>query len=295
MKALASSLIALLTLPSWVQAQSNWGTSANVFVNLSVSWTDPALAAKDDTGKVLTGEDADTVFENSYSVDTTNSDGDTTKTVQTTEYGSKATVWKWSNKEILLALVGTVDEPGILPQKGRAPFIAGWSIVRVTDSDNAVTYYARHSDGTAVQLDDIGLDLTLNEDSSVLFTAETTRTKDVTSTVYDLTGNGEDRETRSYSHSSTFKGPGTGNALLSVDLPGVLTGSLKTVLITEPGDPDLGTDPTDTYLDVPGATKLDKIVSYDEDAELPTLGLVEGTISAPPATVRDLDAYLVTE
>lgn len=296
MKPTFPTIIALAAFAPGLQAQSNWGTSANVSVNLTVSWSSPSLPKKDEFGVVVRGEDAEFVFENEFTVTTVNTDGETTRSSETYEYGSKLASYRWSTRDILLFLVGDDEDPDfapVLPRKGRAPFIAGWSLIRVTDSEGEVSYYARHTDKTTVALEDLSLGLNAVGDQDTQVSAETGSAKSVVTTIFDLSGEGNDRETASYAYSRSFKGLGVANALLGTSLPGLLTGSERAVLKTERvRDLDTGvTETFSTYVTVPGALKLDRIVAYDGDDELP--GVVEGSVSVAGATIQNLDTFLV--
>jgi hypothetical protein len=93
---------------------------------------------------------------------------------------SKVITFKYGNVELLKELVAGE----ILPKKGVAPFIAGWTLVLVTDASEAKTLYARHTDKTMVPLDGAGFGL-INE--GALAEAFTGNYKDVVTTVTNPT------------------------------------------------------------------------------------------------------------
>lgn len=116
-------LLLASVIPIWVapiQAQSNWGTSAGVAIALTSSWSGPGTVAKDDGGKPIDedSEEGGPAYSNDYTVETVNRDGQTTKSVQTSEYYSKAKSYRWGNADIILALI----DQGVIPEKGRSPF-----------------------------------------------------------------------------------------------------------------------------------------------------------------------------
>jgi hypothetical protein len=239
----------------------------------------------------LTGDEAAPAFSNEFQVDTVNRNGDTTRTVATEEYVSKQTSFRWGNAQIILSLV----EAEVLPLKGRAPYTSGWSIIRVATGEGAVSYYARHTDKTWVALEGIGLDLASVDDSPIEASTVTQRT--VTTTVFDLTGEGMDTVAEAYTFTKTFVGMGIGRALLGVDLTGVLSGSFRNVVKSERVvfDPELGAETFLTNVLVPGALRLTGCVGSSSIAlfdETTVPGFIQGTISTTAATIQNLDTFL---
>jgi hypothetical protein len=283
-------LVALLGGTAFTHAQSNWGTSATVTIALTVTYSNHGTVAKDETGRPLTGESAAPAFSNEFQVATQNRDGDTTRTVATKEYLSRPKSFRWGNAQIISSLVAAEA----IPQKGREPYISGWSIIRVSASDGAVSYYARHTDKTSVALQDIGLDL-VSSDAEGMLEAATVTEKSMTTTVFDLTGEGLDAVTESYSFVKSFVGMGVGNALLAINLSGVLTGGSRNVVQRERiVDPDLGAQTFSTNVRVNGPWRLTGCVGstpislFDETA---VPGIIQGTISTAPAVIQNLDTF----
>ncbi len=276
------------------EAQSTWGTAAGLTVKLTVSFTAPGTVAKDGTGRPLTGDSAGPAYENEYTVDTFRR-GIKTRSVTTKEYLSKQSAFRWGNAQIILAFI----ESGLLPKKGRAPYTAGWSLMRVTSDtptgEQTINYFARHRDGTAVAVDDLGLALRPTSDPEVSAASVTRR--EFTTTVYDLKGEGNDVTTNSFAYSSSFKGLGVGYGSLGVELPGIFTASYTSVLKTEKvADPLQGTVTVSTNILLPGPLILDRIAGFkpvasDADSNVPAL--IEGTVYTAKASVQNLDTYLV--
>ncbi len=276
----ALALITSLALSGSAFSQSNWGSVGSLTVALTLSYQSEALMLKDSAGKVLPATEAGgggPTFTNSFSVDTLDRDGNITKTVATEEYGSKiSSSWRWGNAEIIRALV----ENEILPQIGKAPFIAGWSLVVVYDgAEAAPTVYARHTDKTTILLDSV----ILGGPEDFYVAAITDRT--VTTTLNNvLTGASTETALRTYSN--TFKGTGSASVPFyfgDLRCKGLLTGSYRYVAQSE----GTGVNRVITQVLVPGATKIDKILGGGSSEGL----LIEGSISAAAAVVTNLYTY----
>jgi hypothetical protein len=295
MKTTPTILACLLGGMALAQAQSNWGTAAPVTVTLTVSSTAPGTVAKDSTGRPLTGNAAAPAYSNEFQVNTVRN-GVTTRSVATREYLSKQSSFRWGNAQIILALV----QSETLPRKGRFPHTAGWSLMRITSNaptgEQTISYFARHTDKTAVALDDIGLAVNAAIAQSEI-SASTVTEREVTTTVFDLTGGNNDITTTSLTYTSSLKAIGVGYGALGVELPGLLTASYRNVVKTERVvDPQFGTTTFSTNIMLPGVLRLDRIVAHkplasDGTADVP--GLIEGSISTAAATVQNLDTYLV--
>ncbi len=148
------AITATLAIAAPAFCQTNWGSTGAVTVALTLTYESQALLLKDEAGKVLTAADGGgPTFENTYTVETLGGPVDEMvpiKTVTTNEYGSKLAVWKWGNADIIRMLV----EEGILPEIGKSPFLAGWSIVMTFDGEGIPTgIVARHTSKTTVPID----------------------------------------------------------------------------------------------------------------------------------------------
>ncbi len=126
----ASALTAMLAASSLYA-----GSVASVTLRLTESTTAEALLAKDENGKALPAKVP--VFENDFSVVTSS------QSVTTYEYGSKIVTYKISNKEFLEALR---DEIGLIDD------IAGWSLVFLTEGDQAGVAYISKKGATAIDV-----------------------------------------------------------------------------------------------------------------------------------------------
>jgi hypothetical protein len=273
---LTSTLIAL-TLCSSAFSQTNWGSTGALTVALTFSYEQEALQLKEvnEMGKLITVIDPETkkpipTFDNFYTIATPVDNP--TKTVDTTEYGSKIGTAKWGNADIIRYLV----ESELIPTKGSAPHIAGWSLIVVYDGmEGFPVVYARHTDKTMAEVPDIMLE-GLDEGFDVAAIMD----KTVTTTTFNPT-TGNETMTTVHTYSDTFK------AIRSVSLPfmctGLLTGSYKYVPKTETFDGEKFT----TEVLVPGAMKLDKIVGVLDGIE--GQELIEGSISVAAGAVTDLN------
>lgn len=128
MKTNCMSLVvaALLSIPLAGLAQIP-GSVSNAVFSLTFTYTAPGTVLKDsETGKPLKGEEAGPTYSNEWHI--SNEAKGTEE--NTYEYVSKTLTQKFGNKELLLALI----EAGVLPEYGKEPFIAGWSIVLVNGS-----------------------------------------------------------------------------------------------------------------------------------------------------------------
>jgi len=260
---------------------ADWGSTGAVTVALTLSYTNEALQAKDPAGKVIPvgTEGAGATFENTYTVETLGGPADERvpiKTVSTTEYGSKISVAKWGNADILTELVKDLT----LPKKGKAPFIAGWTLMAVYGVDGIITaYVARHTDKTRI---DIPLDIM---PGTPIASAKSEKTVDTDFS--PLTGE-PPPPTSVHTFSETYKGLGTASVPFldgPLELSGLLTGSTKIVVKTE----GTGIDKIVTEVYVPGAIKLDKILGASALEDV-----VEGSISVAAGAVVDLNTYFAT-
>ena len=283
---LTSTLIAL-TLCSSAFSQAMWGSTGALTVALTISYEEEALLLKEvnDMGKLVTVIDPETnkpipTFENFYTIATP---VDTpTRIVDTMEYGSKIGTAKWGNAEIIRYLV----ENDLLPTKGKAPHIAGWSLIVVYDGvEGFPMAYARHTDKTTVEVPDIifgggeGFDVAAIMDKTV-----------TTTNINPTTGN--ETTTSVHTYSDTFKGIGSASVPSYVGpimCTGLLTGSYKFVPKTETIEGERFT----TEVLVPGATKLDKILGVLDGPEAQEL--VEGSISIAAGVVVDLLMFFPPE
>lgn len=280
MKTQLTSTLVALTLCGSAFSQADWGSTGGLTVALTLSYEAEALVTKevDEMGKLVTVIDDVTkkpipTFENFFSVSTPVDNP--TKIVDTQEYGSKIGTAKWGNAEIIRYLV----DNALLPVKGNAPHLAGWSLIVVYDGIEAMpTVYARHTDKTTEPVPDILLGGGADFDVAAIID------RTVTTTTINLTTETETTtEVRTYS--DTYKGMGSATVpswVGPIECTGLLTGSYKFVRKTETieGDKII----TDVF--VPGATKIDKIVGSLDGVN--GQELVEGSISLGAGVVVDL-------
>ncbi|GEP44757.1 hypothetical protein BGE01nite_40480 [Brevifollis gellanilyticus] len=265
-----------------------WVSTGGITVALTYSYTDEALVAKDETGKVLgPNNGGGPTFENTYTVETLAGPVDErvpVKTVSTTEYGSKITTGKWGNADIIKVLV----QSGFLPQKGKTPFLAGWSLVVVYDATGVPAMYIRHTDKTSIPADDV-LSIVFDE-SGVEARAKSEKTVDTEFS--PLTGE-PPPPTTVHTLSETFKtramatvpfvSETPGDPPIPLDLQGLLSGGGKITVKTFGS----GIDKVFEEVYVPGAVKLDKILGTSDLGDI-----IEGTISVGAAAVVDLNLFM---
>jgi hypothetical protein len=217
-------------------------------------------------------------FENYYTLETLNKDAMPTKIVDTQEYGSKIGTARWGNAEIIRYLV----ENDLLPTKGKAPHVAGWSLIVVYDGvEGFPMAYARHTDKTTVEVPDIIFG------GGEEFDVATLTDRTVSTTVINPT-TGDETFTVVHTYSDTYKGIGSASVPCSVGpimCTGLLTGSNKFVPKTETIDGERFT----TEVFVPGAIKLDKIVGVLDGPN--GQELVEGSISIAAGVVIDTNTF----
>jgi hypothetical protein len=286
MKTQLTTALAALTLCGSAFSQAMWGSTGALTVALTISYEEEALLLKEvnEMGKLVTVIDPETnkpvpTFENFYTIATP---VDTpTKIVDTQEYGSKISTAKWGNADIIRYLV----ENDLLPTKGKAPHIAGWSLIVVYDGvEGFPMAYARHTDKTTVEVPDI----LFGGDG---FDVATITDKTVTTTNINPTS-GDETITTVHTYSDTFKGIGGASVpsyVGPIDCTGLLTGSNKFVPKTETFDGERFT----TEVFVPGAIKLDKILGVLDGPN--GQELVEGSISIAAGVVVDLNIFFPPE
>lgn len=288
MKTQLTTALAALTLCGSAFSQATWGSTGALTVALTISYEEEALQQKtvNDAGnKVIIDIDPETnkpipVFSNAFTISLPNA-GLPTKTVDTQEYGSKISTAKWGNADIIRYLV----ENDLLPTKGKAPHIAGWSLIVVYDGvEGFPMAYARHTDKTTVEVPDIlfggdGFDVATITDKTVM-------TTNINPT------SGDETITTVHTYSDTFKGIGGASVpsyVGPIDCTGLLTGSNKFVPKTETFDGERFT----TEVFVPGAIKLDKILGVLDGPN--GQELVEGSISIAAGVVVDLNIFFPPE
>jgi hypothetical protein len=277
-----ASITAALAIAGPAFCQTNWGSTGVVTVALTLTYESEALQLKDEAGKVLTAANGGgPTFENTYTVETLSGgpvdERVPIKSVTTTEYGSKLAVWKWGNADIIKLLV----EDGTLPEIGKSPFLAGWSIVMTFDGEGIPTdIVARHTNKTTVSID-----FTISESElyvGAIFDAISSKT--VVTNNMPLTGDPSTTETRTLTNS--YKGPATASVPFVLDSPlevsGLLTGGLKVTAKTE----GTGIDKITTFVYSNNASKLDKVLGVSTLDDL-----VEGSISVAAGVIVDLDAF----
>ncbi len=277
MKQTLSLALASLALAGSAYSQT-WGSTGNVTVALTLSWEAFALQAKDEVGKVIpAGEEGSGPTDtNTYSVETLGGpvgEKVAIKTVNTTENGTKISTMKFGNVDILKILA---QDPA-WPKIGKAPFIAGWTIVAVYDQQGMVSSYeARHATKVLVNIPDFMIspgDLTI--------TALTEKTVDTE--FNPLTGE-PPPPTSVHTYSDTYKSTGSASVPFydaeMLEVSGLLTGSTKLVFKTQ----GTGENKVTEEVLVPGAVKLDKILGISTLDDV-----VEGSIGVSAGAVIDLD------
>lgn len=271
--------LALLSTASALQAQTTPGSISSFVAGLTLSHSTPGTVAKDpETGKPYPKdhEEAGPVYNNLWSIIKPTSSEDHE------EFVSKIKTRKYSNKEILLDLVSQ----GILEEIGNAPFIAGWSLVVVTDElDDVSTLYARHTNGTMVDLTGF-IDLPYSEED---LSADDVKYK----SVYKMVEKGDD-VVESYNVTDVYKYKQFVTFLWLDSLFGNGTllggGKLGSIVMKD----DEGSYKYPLY--IPGALKVSGVcgefLMLDENFE-EIFGIVEGTLSTSAGKpVADLDAIL---
>lgn len=267
-------------------AQS-WGSTGAVTVALTMTYQSEALRLKDEFGNVLPDTEeggGGSTFENTYTVETLGGPVDERvpiKSVTTTEYGSKLGVWRWGNAQIIQSLVGD----GTLPEIGKSPFIAGWSIIMVFDKlGNATGVIARHTNKTTVP---INFAITPNA-----FEVAAISSKEVVTNNTPLTGIPSTTETRTYSKS--YKCQATASVPSYTEEPfnlsGLLSGGFK--VTPKKGVDDETGEPITTFVYSPNATRLDRLLGVGGFA--PFQDLIEGSISMAAGAIVDLDDFFPT-
>jgi hypothetical protein len=249
-------------------------------IALTVSSTAPGNVLKDEVGKILTvANGGGPGYENAYSVVTMNAAGVETKRVDTMEYISKVITTKYGNVELLKELVAIE----LLPKKGASPFIAGWSLVVVSDESEQESLFARHTDKTMVPLEGFGVGF-----DSGLGEASTSNIKEVITTTTNPSTS-DSTTTRTLTDTFASKGEGNGQ-LIDLLFTGLYTETGSKVVIKSEliaGEKIL----TDVW--VVGALKLDKIIgSTPPESDSENGGVVEGTMSTTASVLTDLNLYM---
>jgi hypothetical protein len=277
---------ASLAFAAPASAQS-WGSTGAVTVALTMTYQYEALKLKDEFGNVLPDTEAGgggSTYENTYTVETLGGPVDERvpiKSVTTTEYGSKLGVWRWGNAQIIQSLVWD----GTLPEIGKTPFLAGWSIVMVFDKlGNATGVVARHTNKTTVP---INFAITPNA-----FEVAAISSKEVVTNNTPLTGSPSTTETRTYS--KFYKRQATASVPSYTEEPfnlsGLLSGGFK--VTPKKGVDDETGETITTFVYSPNATRLDRLLGvggFD-----PFQDLIEGSISMSAGAIVDLDDFFPT-
>lgn len=272
--------LALLSTTSALRAQFSGPGSISSFVaGLTLSHSTPGTVAKDpETGKPYPKghEFAGPTDSNSWTIIKP------TSSEEHEEFVLKIKTRKYSNKEILLDLVRET----VLPEIGNPPYIAGWSLVVVTDElDDVSALYARHTNGTMVDLTGY-IDLPYSEEG---LSADDIKFK----SVYKTVEKGDDVvETYTATDVYKYKQFVTFLWLDSLFGNGTLLGGGKLGSIVMKDDEGSYKYP----LYIPGASKVSGVCGefsmLDENDE-DIFGVVEGTLSTSAGkAVPDLEAIL---
>ncbi len=271
-------------LPSPVPASpQSWGSTGAVTVALTLTYNSEALQLKDEFGKVLPNTEeggGGSTFQNIYTVKTLGGPVDAKvpiKSVTTNEYGSKLGVWRWGNAQIIQSLVAE----GKLPEIGKPPFLAGWSIIMVFNQyAGATSVVARHVTKLTIP---IGFEITSGPES---FFVATINSKEIVTKNTPLTGSPSTTETRTYTES--FKGRASAiipsYAVEPFVLSGLWSGGYK---VTPKTSVDFMTGQIfNTFVYSPTAQKLDKVLGVG--GADPFQDLIEGSISVAAGVIVDL-------
>lgn len=278
MKRIITNLLTMLALSAPAYSQTTWGSVGGVTLALTFSTKQEALPIKDENGRVVTDPDLrGMTYQNTYGLSTLDGEGNEIRRVDTDEYGSKITTTRYGNANLIAELVLN----GILPEKGRSPFIAGWSIIAVYENGDPTAgalpppmIYARHTDKTTVPIDTVMIDFGMPIDA--------TSWKRVTTS--NNPPNGEPTMSESFTFNQTFKSVATGTfetSLGSITATGLLTGSVRSTAKSETLDGFRFV----TQVVVPGAVKLDKILGTVDPM------VIEGSVSIAAGTVTNLDTF----
>lgn len=278
--------------PYSASAQSPGSVSA-ITVALTATYSAPALAAKDENGKIIPVADGGgPVYENSWSINKVNANDDPVSDEEVSEQGTKVITAKYSNKEILLDMLANEFLPGI---GGKPATIAGWSIMQVNEnaepgSISLGNIIARHTSGETVE---VPMSWGTGEDETA---AVTVAAKSSSKTTYPSNPELEPKTTSSETFTSTFKTTGSFELIAGADLSGqgLLTGGSKLAFVIYKEDGETFREP----LYVPLAAKLSGIlgsalISIEIGEETEASAVIEGSISAAAGKVyADLEAYL---
>jgi len=163
-----------------------------------------------------------------------------------------------------------------LPQIGKAPYLAGWSLVMTYDSEgNSTGLVARHSTKVTVPI---------SVSFSVDFEVSAVNSKMIRTDNTPPTGEFSSIETRS--HTESFKAKASIGVPFdfdnSVQVSGLLTGGSKVTPKTE----GAGIDKITTFVYSNTATKLDKAIGVS-----PFEDLIEGSISIASGVIVDMDVF----
>jgi hypothetical protein len=260
--------------------QTNWGSVGTVTFALTLHETAPANTIKDDEGKVVpTAQGGGANLTNSYTVRTFDRQGNETKKVETEETISKIRVSKYGNAELIAKLV--LD--GVLPQRGKTPFIAGWSVLHVYTTNEGSRFFARHVDKTIV---DISTNAGFGFEAATAVAQNYKKATTTTTAPITL----QQTVTVSLVDEKSFMGRGYGGINgtgLTLSWAGtyIETGA-KVVTRTEV------IDGTSHRAEVPlsGAVKMEKVSGVNGDFS----AVVQGTVSATAGVLTDLSKLLPT-
>lgn len=257
----------LVPLTAYSQSSDERPTIQPVTFALTETYEAPALAPKDEEGKVIKGEDP--VWENEYSVETYKGE-DLVKDVYTYEYGSKMLTYKISNKEILTDLMneGVIDS------------IAGYSISFVSEdggdggeNGGANGFYITKKGEAPIHIDDY-----LSVDDEYGADVATDSYKEVET--YDYTKDTETYSVTGKGNGKTLVGVYYETSAYSVYMQGVATwsDSLKS----------FGKGEDQFYAWIPSSGKVSAITGdldesgddeFDNEDEYEDNSLIEGSIS----------------
>ncbi|HCN28103.1 MAG TPA: hypothetical protein DIT64_04860 [Verrucomicrobiales bacterium] len=274
------------------------GTYGAFTAALTLTHSKPGTVLKDpETGKPLPVLDefgdplGGPTYFNDWFISKSTPAGDPISDEAHSEFISKMATRKYSNKEILLDLVAA----GAIEEIGNAPFIAGWSLIVVTDEfDDFSVLYARHTSGKVVDITPL-IQLPFGEDPTLGGYAQDVNFKYVNKMVFkpeDIIETETVTDVYKYKEKVSFIW--MGDTLIG---HGILTGGGKLTFINIK-DFDGTSFKYPVY--VPGASKVSAISGiftlpnvFDPATLNPVSGVIEGTLSAAGGKViPDIDAFL---
>ncbi len=292
MKLIHSLLFAALALPGLAFSQA--GSVSTVTLALSLTYTSPGAAKKDEEGKtVKVSEGGGPVYGNEWTAFKKNSLGNILSEEQRKEVLSKFGTYKYSNKEFLADMIRSGRLPGI---GGREPAISGWSLIAtqgIASPTGPGAFYVRHSSGVAV---DVTSEMKW-QDEAANWAAFNQTLQDAQNSVYDPKTAGF-KESRTTTHTINLKSTASVSLFNDwIKAYGIYTAGTKLTRVSLKGE-DGESQVNAVY--IPTAAKLGSLSGYsilrvnlagDMYYDSPTI--VEGSIALGAGKVwPDMAGYL---